>query len=72
MALALALSAVSGDLCAGGEHGQMALRRDFDVIDRDGDAQLSWKEFKSRVMEVIFFADVDNDGRVKPSPGRYS
>lgn len=66
IALALALSAGTGDVSAGAEHGQMALRRDFAVIDRDGDALLSWAEFKSRVMEVFYFADVDSDGRIKP------
>lgn len=66
IALGLVLYAVAGEVSAGGEHGQMALRRDFEVIDRDGDALLSWKEFKSRVMEVFYFADVDSDGRVKP------
>lgn len=42
------------------------LKRDFDSIDGDGDAHLSWSEFESRVMEVFYFADVDSNGFITP------
>lgn len=40
---------------------------DFQAIDRDGDGALSWTEFKSRVMEILYFADLDNDGSLSTS-----
>lgn len=40
---------------------------DFHIIDRDGDGALSWTEFKSRVMDILYFADLDNDGGLSPA-----
>jgi hypothetical protein len=37
---------------------------DFQRIDRNGDRLLSWTEYKSRVMEIFYFSDLDNDGRL--------
>lgn len=37
-------------------------QQDFGLIDRDGDGALSWTEYKSRVMEMLYFADRNNDG----------
>ena len=38
---------------------------DFALLDLDRDGALDWKESRSRVSEIFFFADADSDGRVQ-------
>jgi hypothetical protein len=45
-------------------HAASAADADFERIDRNGDQLLSWTEYKSRVMEIFYFSDLDNDGRL--------
>jgi len=41
-----------------------SLETDFHRIDRNADQSLSWIEYKSRVMEIFYFSDLDNDGHL--------
>lgn len=44
---------------------------DFQRVDNNKDGVLSWSEYKSRVMEMLYFSDADNDGhlsRTEASP----
>lgn len=50
-------------------HG-MHWQRDFDRIDGDHDGRLAWSEFRNRLREMFFFADLDNDGAVTRDEAR--
>lgn len=56
---ALMLIATGSVVAAGAMRG---FERDFDRIDRNGDGLLSWAEFESHVVEIFYFADLDNNG----------
>lgn len=58
----LLLTACLPSMALGASIGRAELKRDFSAIDGNGDDRLSWPEFESRVMEVFYFADLDNDG----------
>jgi hypothetical protein len=62
VSLAMLLFAVTGLLAAAG--AMRGFERDFDRIDRNGDGLLSWAEFESHVIEMFYFADLDNNGRL--------
>lgn len=60
-------------LAFGAGTGAQALRgfeRDFSRIDRDQDGSLSREEFESRVTEMFFFSDLDDDGELVPAEAR--
>lgn len=37
---------------------------DFAALDLNQDGSLDWKEYRSRVSEIFFFADTNSDGRI--------
>jgi hypothetical protein len=54
----VALLLLPGANAAGG------LESGFQHMDRDGNQMLSWTEYRSRVMEIFYFSDLNNDGRL--------
>ena len=38
---------------------------DFATLDLDRDGALDWKEYRSRVSEIFYFADTNSDGRIQ-------
>jgi hypothetical protein len=37
---------------------------DFAALDLDRNGRLDWKEYRSRISEIFFFADANTDGRI--------
>ena len=59
MGLALLSTAVAAHAA-----GPKTPAEDFATLDLDKNGTLDWKEYRSRVSEIFFFADADNDGRL--------
>ncbi|MCU0755073.1 MAG: hypothetical protein MUE46_08125 [Xanthomonadales bacterium] len=38
---------------------------DFAALDLNRDGALEWKEYRSRVSEIFYFADANSDGRIQ-------
>lgn len=65
--LAMVVATAAACLLAQPAFASGGFENDFQDIDRNSDGALSWTEFKSRVMEILYFADLDNDGSLSPS-----
>ena len=62
LAVALGLGAASGVRAALDEPAQ----KSFDSADVDGDSQVSWEEYRNRMLHVFHQMDHNGDGRLTP------